>query len=40
VWAQGDKRTPLVLLDLDQNKPLIYRSLGVYTFVGTVCDDI
>jgi hypothetical protein len=40
VWVQGDKRTPLVLLDFDLNKPLIYRSLGVYTFVGTVCDDI
>jgi hypothetical protein len=39
-WVQGEKRTTLVRLDLDANAPVIYRGLGVYPFVGTICDDL
>jgi hypothetical protein len=39
-WVQGEKRTALVMLDLQANLPVIYRGLGVYPFVGTICDDL
>ena len=39
-WVKGDKRTTLYLLDVDANSPLIYRDLGVYGFVGTICENL
>ena len=38
-WMHGTKKTPLVNLDLQNNRRLIYRDLGVYTFIGTVCEN-
>jgi hypothetical protein len=39
-WVKGEKRTPLVTLDVDANSHLIFRDLGVYSFLGTICDDL
>jgi hypothetical protein len=40
IWVRGDKREPLVVLDVLLNSPVIYGELGVYTFTGTVCDTM
>jgi hypothetical protein len=40
MWIKGTKRTPLVLLDVDGNSRLIFKDLGVYSFLGTICDDL
>ncbi len=40
VWIKGEKRTTLVVLDLDSSSPVIYGELGVYTFLGTVCESM
>lgn len=40
VWIKGEKRTELLRLDLDVNSPLIFRGLGVYKFLGTLCDNL
>ncbi len=39
VWIKGDKRTPLTVLDPSENRYLVYRELGIYGSLGTVCDD-
>jgi hypothetical protein len=39
-WIRGEKRMPLISLDVDMNSPVIYSELGVYTFIGTVCENI
>jgi hypothetical protein len=39
-FVKGDKRTELVWLDLDVNSPLIFKDLGVYDFIGTLCDNV
>jgi len=39
-WVKGEKRTQLVMLDTDQNSRLIFKDLGVYSFLGTICDDL
>lgn len=39
-WVRGEKRTPLIKLDVDVNSPLIFSELGVYKFTGTLCDNI
>lgn len=39
LWIKGDKRIPLTVLDPAENRYLIYRELGVYGSLGTVCDD-
>ena len=39
-WTKGGKVMPLMQLDLDVNSPLIYSELGVYTFLGTICDNV
>ena len=38
-WVRGEKKQPLVVLDTDANSPLIYKDLGIYDFLGTICDD-
>jgi hypothetical protein len=40
VWIKGEKRTTLVVLDVDSNSPVIYGELGVYSFIGTVCESL
>jgi hypothetical protein len=41
-WAKGKKSTKLTVLVVEDNVPLIYNDLGVYTgqSLGTPCDDI
>ncbi|HEX4417362.1 MAG TPA: hypothetical protein VH165_05655 [Kofleriaceae bacterium] len=39
-WVKGEKRTQLVFLDTDENLTVIYKDLGLYTFLGTICDNI
>ena len=39
-WVKGEKKTPLLQLDLDMNAPLIFRDLGIYTFTGALCDEL
>ena len=39
VWKQGKKMIALTRLDSAQNSFLIYRELGVYGQLGTVCED-
>lgn len=38
-WVKGEKRSELVWLDVDANSHLIYSDLGIYTFLGTLCDN-
>lgn len=39
-WVRGRKKTMLKLLDLDDNRYLIYRELGVFGFIGTACEEL
>jgi len=39
-WVRGEKRTELVFLDTDVNSGVIYKDLGIYTFLGTLCDNV
>jgi len=39
-WIKGGKKTELTELEPAQNKYLIYRELGIYGSLGTVCDDL
>jgi hypothetical protein len=39
-WVRGEKRTELVFLDVDLNSAVIYKDLGIYTFLGTLCDNV
>ncbi len=38
-WIKGEKRTELVFLDADNNSVVIFKDLGIYGFLGTLCDD-
>jgi hypothetical protein len=38
-WVRGEKRTELVFLDTDINSVVIFKDLGIYTFLGTPCDN-
>jgi hypothetical protein len=40
VWAKGGKTTALLVLDPDRDEPVIFKELGVYSFLGTICDDL
>ena len=40
VWIKGEKKTELIVLDTDGDSPVIFKELGVYGFLGTICDDI
>ena len=40
LWVKGEKRTELVFLDVDVNSGVIFKDLGIYTFLGTFCDNI
>jgi hypothetical protein len=39
-WVKGEKRTELVFLDTDLNSVVIFKDLGVYSFLGTICDNV
>ena len=39
-WGKGSKKTALIVLDVERDEAMIFRDLGVYTFIGTLCDDI
>ena len=39
-WVKGEKRNELVFLDTDTNSAVIFKDLGIYTFLGTICDNI
>lgn len=39
-WIKGEKKKELSVLDLDVNSHIIYSELGVYEFLGTVCDEL
>ena len=38
VWMRGEKKESLTVLEPDWNSPIIYSQLGIYTFIGTVCE--
>jgi hypothetical protein len=38
-WIQHDKRVELLTLDTVDNATIIYRDLGIYGALGTICDD-
>ena len=39
-WVRGEKRTELVFLDTDVNSVVIFKDLGIYTFLGTLSDNV
>jgi hypothetical protein len=39
-WVKGGKKTDLVALDTDRNSRVIYKDLGVYTFTGSICENM
>lgn len=41
-WAKGKSRTPLTVLEVEENLQVIYKELGVYQGqkLGTPCDDL
>lgn len=40
VWVKGTNRTRLIYLDVQDNGPLVYRDLGIYGALGTICDNV
>lgn len=38
-WSKGGKKVELTIVDPWPNRYLIYRELGIYGSLGTVCDD-
>ena len=40
MWVKGGKRNELVFLDTDTNSAVIFKDLGIYTFLGTLCDNV
>jgi hypothetical protein len=39
-WIKGEKKSPLSILDVDANSRIIWGELGVYSFLGTPCDEL
>jgi hypothetical protein len=39
-WVKGSKKIELVSLDIEQNERMIYKDLGVYTFIGSLCENL
>lgn len=37
-WVKGEKRTTLFSLDVDVSSQLIFSDLGVYGFIGSICE--
>lgn len=38
-WKKGGKKTELIVLEIQNNRYLIYRELGIYGALGVVCDE-
>jgi hypothetical protein len=38
-WKKGQTKEELILLDAFANRYLIYRELGIYGQLGSMCDD-
>jgi hypothetical protein len=38
-WVKGGKREALLSLDPEMNQALIFKDLGVYGFIGTICEN-
>ncbi|CAN5807054.1 hypothetical protein BH11MYX2_BH11MYX2_17850 [soil metagenome] len=41
-WVKGEHRTPVQMLDIrnQKNDVLVYKELGLYTTLGTICDNV
>ena len=39
-WVKGEKKTELITLDVDANSPVIFTDLGIYSYLGTLCDNL
>lgn len=39
-WIKGSKKTELVMLDLDVNSVVIFKELGIYKMIGSICDNV
>ena len=40
-WVRGTSQpTKLTMLNVDISTPLIFSGLGIYTFLGTICDSV
>ena len=39
-WVKGGKKTELVFLSTESNERMIYKDLGVYTFTGSICENM
>lgn len=39
-WIKGDKKRELTILDPDVNSRVIFKDLGIYTFLSTPCDEL
>lgn len=39
-WVRGRKKTALKLLDVGANRYLVFRELGIYSFLGTACEEL
>jgi hypothetical protein len=39
-WVRGGKRHELISLDVEVNATVIWSELGVYKFLGTLCDHV
>lgn len=40
VWIRGEKRLELITLDVDANSVVIFTDLGIYQYLGTICDNM
>ncbi|MBA2542301.1 MAG: hypothetical protein H0V17_21850 [Deltaproteobacteria bacterium] len=40
MWIRGEKRTELITLDVDANSTVIFTDLGIYQYLGTLCDNM
>ncbi len=40
VWVKGGKKTELTGLDLDINSQIIFNDLGIYKFIGSICENV
>lgn len=40
VWIRGERRVELITLDIDANSTVIFTDLGIYQYLGTLCDNM
>lgn len=39
-WVKGGKKTELIWLDTYVNGPMIFNDLGIYKFIGSICESM